>query len=258
MLTVSASTEGHDADRARPLIVTAADVAGAHVIDAHAHPRGQLLYAIEGSIEVDVGSCPAWVLTPRAAVWVPGGVPHRVRAPGAVAYRSVFALSAVDAGLRRQPGPCAVDALTRALIVEAATFGDATRPDSPESRLLAVLTDRLQGLRADPLPLALPHDVRARRVCAALLANPADDRSLAHWGRFAGASSRTLSRVFVRETGLGFGAWVQRMRMSLALDRLAQGASVTATALDLGYASASVFCAAFRRQFGRSPGRYFH
>lgn len=46
------------------------------------------------------------------------------------------------------------------------------------------------------------------------------------------------------------------MRVSLALDRLSQGQSVTALALDLGYASPSAFCAMFRRTLGTSPGRY--
>lgn len=258
MQNVSASTEGRNADASRPLIVCGADVAHAHVIDAHAHRRAQLLYAIEGSIEVKVAGHAAWVLTPRAAVWVPGGVAHGVRAAGAVAYRSVFARAD---GLTRLPPrvvPCAVDALTRAIIAEAATIGDGYRENSTESRLLGVLHDRLAALRTDPLPLAMPRDPRARRVCTALLENPADDRSLAEWGHVVGASSRTLSRIFVRETGVGFSAWVQRMRLSRALDLLEAGASVTATALDLGYASVSAFCAAFRRQFGRSPGRYFH
>ena len=37
---------------------------------------------------------------------------------------------------------------------------------------------------------------------------------------------------------------------------LAAGASVTAVALDLGYATASAFIALFRRTFGETPASY--
>ncbi|MBT9569252.1 MAG: helix-turn-helix transcriptional regulator [Thiobacillus sp.] len=258
MHTLSASTEGQNADATRPLIVAAADVAGAHVIDAHCHPRGQLLYAAEGTMQVSVGTRLTWMLTPRAAVWVPCGAPHQVSAPAGVSYRSVFVSPYVARNLLPVGTPWGIDQLTREIILEAARFGEAYRPASAESRLLNVLHDRLRSVRTDPLPLSLPHDPRARRVCVALLNNPADDRSLERWGKHVGASSRTLTRVFQRETGLNFTDWVQRMRLSQALDRLAEGQSVTSTGLDLGYASPSAFCAMFRRVLGTSPGRYFH
>jgi len=257
MHTVSASNQGHNPDAARPLIVTAADVADAHVIDAHHHPRGQLLYAVGGTLQVSMGAN-TWILTPRVGVWVSCAVPHQVTAPAGVAYRSVFVSPAAARRLPLNGAPRAIDNLTREIILEAAQFGEAYRPASAESRLLDVLHDRLRSVRSDSLPISLPHDLRARRVCLALLENPADDRSLESWGKHVGASSRTLTRVFQRETGLRFTDWAQRMRLSLALDRLAQGQSVTATALDLGYASPSAFCAMFRRTLGSSPGRYLN
>jgi len=257
MRTLSASTEAHIVDPARPLIVCAADVADAHVIHAHHHPRSQLLYAVSGTMRVHVGMT-TWVVTPRAGVWVPCGALHQVTASAGVSYRSVFASPAATQVIPAHGAPLMIDTLTREIILEAANFGETYRPTSAESRLLDVLHDRLRSVRIDPLPISLPHDLRARRVCLALLENPADDRSLESWGKQVGASSRTLTRVFQRETGLRFTDWVQRMRLSLALDRLAEGQSVTATALDLGYASPSAFCAMFRRTLGTSPGRYLN
>lgn len=111
-------------------------------------------------------------------------------------------------------------------------------------------------MSAAALPIPLPHDARTRRICDALLAHPGDNRNLETWGHLVGASARTIARLFVRETGMTFSAWVRHMRLSLALDRLMQGDSVTTVALDLGYASPSAFCAMFRRALGSSPGRY--
>ena len=255
MRMLTASTEGENIDAARPLIVSAADVTDAHVIHAHHHSRGQLIYAASGTMRVHVGQA-AWVVTPRMGVWVPSGALHQVTASAGVSYRSVFVSPVAARTIPAHGAPLTIDPLTREIILEAATFGATYRPASAESRLLDVLHDRLRYVSTDPVPINLPLDSRARRICVALLIDPADDRSLESWGREVGASSRTLSRVFLRDTGMTFSDWVRRMRLSLALDRLKSGQSVTSVALDLGYASPSAFCAMFRRTLGTPPGRY--
>jgi AraC-like DNA-binding protein len=257
MRILSGSSEGQILDARRPLIATAAEVEGAHAIAAHRHPRGQLLYAVSGAMRAGVGDA-MWSVTPRIGVWVPPGMVHRIEARAGLSYRSVFVNPSVACTLPQWGGPVEVEPLTRELIIEAAAFGTHYRPDSAESRLIAVLHDRLRAMSAARLTVPLPRDARARRVCEALLDNPADDRSLDAWGRLVGASGRTLARLFQSETSLSFGEWLQGMRLSLALDRLAQGDSVTRIALDLGYASPSAFCAMFRRVLGTTPSRFFH
>jgi AraC-like DNA-binding protein len=66
-------------------------------------------------------------------------------------------------------------------------------------------------------------------------------------------STRTLYRRFLKETGITFARWQQQARLLDAIRRLAEGASVTATALDLGYESTSAFSAMFRRSLGQTP-----
>ena len=255
MLTLSASAEGQIIDAARPIIVSAAEVGEAHEIAAHRHPRGQLLYAEQGVMQVSVGQT-TWRVTPRMGLWVPSAIPHRVTACAGISYRSLFVNPDQARGLPQCGMALDIPALTRELICEAATFGADYRPRSAEARLIAVLQDRLPRLTAAQLSLPLPLDARAKRVCEALLDSPADNRGLAEWGRSVGASSRTLARLFLRQTGLSFGAWVQRLRLSLALERLARGESVTRIALELGYATPSAFSAMFRRVLGTSPQRY--
>jgi AraC-like DNA-binding protein len=108
-----------------------------------------------------------------------------------------------------------------------------------------------------PLHLPQPRDPRLRAVTGALLRDPGDARSLTAWSRHAGASARTLARGFLRETGMGFGAWRQQARLLRALELLAEGEPVTRVALELGYAGPSAFIAMFRRALGATPGRYF-
>jgi AraC-like DNA-binding protein len=121
---------------------------------------------------------------------------------------------------------------------------------------MAVIPDELAGLEPEPLHLPLPADSRLRSVTDTLIADPADGRDLKAWATTAGASERTLARLFVKETGMTFGTWRQRRRLLAAIGRLAEGQSVTSVALDLGYDSPSAFITMFRRTLGATPGRY--
>jgi AraC-like DNA-binding protein len=55
---------------------------------------------------------------------------------------------------------------------------------------------------------------------------------------------------------MSFGRWRQQLHILIALQRLAQGASVQTIALDLGYADASAFVTMFRKALGKPPARY--
>lgn len=80
------------------------------------------------------------------------------------------------------------------------------------------------------------------------------DRTLAAW---ADLSARTLSRLYLAETGCSFAQWLQQARLTHALERLAEGDAVAQVADALGYATPSNFIAMFRSCFGDSPAHYF-
>ncbi|WP_438453420.1 helix-turn-helix transcriptional regulator, partial [Streptomyces asiaticus] len=67
---------------------------------------------------------------------------------------------------------------------------------------------------------------------------------------------RTLSRLFLAETGLTFSQWRTRVRVRAAVGHLATGASVKTTARAVGYRKPSAFIAAFQRVTGQTPGTY--
>jgi AraC-like DNA-binding protein len=240
----------------RPVVCLARDYLPGHVIPAARHRRAQLIYASRGVMTVNAPQG-AWVLPPQRAVWVPAGTPHTTRMAGAASMRTLYIDPHAVPGL---PAACCVvtvSPLLRELIGEAIRLPALYDEAGPPGRLVAVLLDQIRTLPAAPLHLPLPSDERLGRLAAALRAEPGDNRTLAAWGRAVGASSRTLARGFQRETGLGFRAWRQQVRLLAALERLAAGESVTAVALELGYETPSAFVAMFRRALGTSPGRYF-
>lgn len=224
-------------------------------LDAHTHPWAQLVYAASGVMRVATPAA-AWLVPPTRAIWVPGGTPHEIEMRGAVAMRTLYlAPSGEDARL----GACRaieVAPLLRELILHIVRIGLLDADDPTHARLEALLVDLLAAGETAPLELPLPTDARARAFADRVLAEPGAEASLAHMAKGAGASLRTLQRLFQAQTGLPLETWRGRARMQQAVVSLSAGAPVTEAALDAGYQSASAFIAAFKRTFGVTPGRY--
>lgn len=100
-----------------------------------------------------------------------------------------------------------------------------------------------------------PADERVRAVADALLADPADRRSLEAHAQAVGVAGRTLMRLFADGTGMSFARWRTCVRLQAALPLLVEARSVSRVARDVGYATPSAFLAVFRRVVGTSPGR---
>ena len=238
-----------------PIAATATDYGPDDEIEWHSHPRGQLIYGISGVLTV-ITEAGRWVLPPERAVWVPAGMEHRSDIAGEVRMRSLFVTAEAAKALPRDCCVVTVPALLRELILEAVSVPKLYDIDGPDGRLMAVILDRLNRLEATPLYLPIPADPRLKRITDRLAVEPGIRAGLDAWAKKAGASARTLARLFVKETGLTFGAWRQQARLLKALEWLAEGRPVTAIALDLGYESPSAFIAMFRRAFGVPPGHY--
>jgi len=248
-------TLGYQLDPKLPVIPLAMEVERAGCAAPHAHPRGQLIYASSGVMRVICGR-DIWVVPPSQAVWVPPNQEHEVYFPGEVALRNLFIDPTATAGLPEQCAVLKVSALLRELILKAVQIGEEYEPESAGWRLMQVLLDELRQAEPTPLHLPMARDERVMRVIEALLKEPGDNRDLDQWGKVAGASGRTLARLFVSETGLTFGTWRKRLLLQEAVKRLDQGQQVTRIAFDLGYRSLSAFIEMFRKELGTSPGQY--
>ena len=215
----------------------------------------QLAYASKGVMTV-VTTEGVWVVPPNRAVWIPAGARHSVRTSGRVSLCTLFLRP--ELSRRRLPRRCMaldVSPLVRELVLHAAHRNTLARDRPVDRRLAGVIVDQLVTLPHAPLRMPMPVDARARKAAETLDAAPAS--ALARVARSAGASLRTLERLFLRDTGIPLGRWRRRARVIAALRLLADGTSITATAADVGYATPSAFVAAFRRELGTTPGRYF-
>jgi AraC-like DNA-binding protein len=240
----------------RPIVALAAGYADGARIPRHRHREAQLIAAISGVMTVATREG-RFVVPAHRAVWVPPRTEHSIRMTGDVAMRTVYVAPSRAAKLAHRCGVVQVTPLLRELILRAVEFPPRWRRDGVEARIAALILDEIESATVAPLHLPLPSDARALRVTRALAAAPHDSRRLAAFAKAAGASPRTLARLFRRETGLGFRAWRQQLRLQRALERLAAGDAVTTIALELGYESPSAFIAMFKKALGVSPSRYF-
>jgi len=239
------------------IVAYSRDLGAGEMLPFHHHRRAQLVHASEGVMSITTDFA-AYVVPPYQAVWVPGGVRHRINARSAVAMRTLYVEPRVVPDLPQEVCVLRVSPLLRELILVAVGQGPDYKQGAPAARLSRVILDQICAQPVEPLALPMPTDSRLARVTQALIANPADPRDLDQWAEVSGASKRTLGRLFTSQTGMSFRDWRRQCRLLRALELLAAGDAVTSIALELGYENTSAFIAMFRRHLGTTPSRYLH
>ena len=239
----------------QPVISYGAELHDGQVLPFHSHRRAQLVYASEGVITVATRQA-AFVVPPQRAVWMPAGIEHRIDAHRAVSMRSLYVEPAASGSAPSVPCVLQVSPLLRELILAMVEQGNEYRDNSPQARLMQVILDQIPAQPVATLTLPMPSDARLLRIARGLIADPADQRSLAQWADQVGASTRTLNRRFREQTSMTFRDWRQQCRLLRGLEMLAAGDSVTRVALELGYEHSSAFIVMFRRCLGTTPLRY--
>jgi AraC-like DNA-binding protein len=224
----------------------------------HAHAEAQLLFAARGVMQVTTPKG-RWLVPPRRAVWVPPRLQHAVDMLTDLDMRSLYIAPAWLASHPEVPRlgrefVVAVGPLLRELVL--AMF--ATRDDRRRIDLLARLAlFELAEAEDAATFMPMPSDPRARRVADLVLADPAGARELGDLARAAGASQRTITRLFPAETDLTFKEWRQRARILASVEMLDSArAPVGAVAARLGFSSAAAFGHAFRQVLGITPGEF--
>ena len=223
----------------------------------HTHSRHQLMYSLRGVIHVSTPTG-SWILPPTRSIWISGGTPHALLVKRSVELIILWVHP--DAPGAPHWSGCSVvsvSPLIRELLSVCSEQPWDYPPASRSSRLAQVLLEQLEIHEQAPLELPELSDPRAERVAAMLRADPADRRPLAELASAAGASHRTIERLFATEARMSFGRWRVRHRMITALEQLAHGDSVGDVAYAVGYETPSSFIAAFKDSFGTTPTAYF-
>lgn len=220
------------------------------------HPEDQLVYASQGVMTVRTPAG-TWVVPAQRAVWIPAKTPHSILMSGAVSMRTIYLRPRIAKSLPRTCCVVNVSPLLQNLVLHLCSYKELSRRSRIHAHLIDVLIDQLKTVQAVALQLPALIDVRAARVAAALQSNAGNSRPLESVCSRAGASKRTIERIFRQETNLSLGKWRQQLRLLRSLQLLAAGEKISHAALEAGYSTPSAFIAMFRKALGTTPRRYF-
>jgi AraC-like DNA-binding protein len=237
--------------------------AGAHISDGmnvdgpwHVHDMHQLLYAFEGTVEVE-SEHSRFLVPCQLAAWIPAGVVHRTRIHY-VRSGSVF----FQPGMIAEPGSrlrvVLVPPLMREMLMGAMRW-PITEPEQPIGRTyfeaLAMLCNEwIQSETRLALPTSA--DPRLRRAMDFTRENLADV-DLACVCRIAGLSERSLRRHFFAATAMTWEEYRRRSRVARAIALLGDTAlTISAIAGQVGFTSQGAFAKAFRASIGERPSNY--
>lgn len=225
-----------------------------HQLDRHSHPEAMLLWAATATVTMHT-AMRDWLVPPGYGLWVPAQVEHSETTLQGGELCIVRFTPAHCPISWPEPTGVSVGPLLRELLLHL----HRTEADDPSRRHAeALVFDLLAPLPVNAINIHMPADPRVRAIAEQLITSPADQRDLSAWASEVHAGVRTLSRLFLSETGMTFAQWRTHVRIRAAADHLAGGASVNATARMVGYRKPSAFIAAFHRATGQTPGTYIH
>lgn len=228
--------------------------------DWHAHEKHQILYALSGTLHLEVASG-AWLLPPRRAAFLAAGTRHLVWAERPVELRTVYLAPHMLACLDWDCRVFSVSPLAREMLLYAMRWPHESHPDDPLARpfFLALAALAAEWAVQDAYPFHLPaaRSDELRRATEHALARLGDPLAIEDLARAAGVSTRTLARRFADEMQTSFRGWLHTARMLRAMDLLAAPeARVTEVALEVGFESLSAFSSSFSAFVGENPRDY--
>ncbi len=247
-----------------PVRCRARQVDSDNQFEPHHHAWGQLAYCASGLLQVtvDAGEQAAsrettTIVPPSRAVWIPPGARHAVTIVEAAQLLTLY----IDASTVPTHWTHSRVMVVSPLLRELVHALDRPQPPTLAAgrALLTLLLHEMEHADTQPLGVPMPcvggGDRRLRNLCEAVMQAPAQHATLAAWAAHAGASERTLARLFRDELGTSFQRWRQQVVLAHAMPMLARGVSVARVAQASGYASESAFSAMFKSAMGLPPTR---
>ncbi|WEK10462.1 MAG: helix-turn-helix transcriptional regulator [Candidatus Pseudomonas colombiensis] len=228
--------------------------AHSHALE-HRHPWGCLEYSAHGVMHMAIAG-QRFMAPPQYAIWIPPNTEHSFYTDQPIIYRAVCLAPEVCQDLPSQACTLAISDILKAILKDFAARDVQVPQRDADLRLARVLLDQLQQAPVHKAYLPYASSPGLLGILNALQAMPGDSRPLAYWAQQVHVSERTLARQCLRELGMSFGEWRQRLRFLASIDALGSPRSVQEVAFDMGYSSASAFIAMFQRQAGCTPEQY--
>jgi AraC-like DNA-binding protein len=218
--------------------------------DAHVHECGQLVFAQYGPMLLETRNGIVR-LGPDRAAWLPAGEPHAVLLDRRFKYHSLY----IDRDFCSH-GTCGVfilSPLLRELIIDVSSWPESNLTADEKMRRAYVIVDEIVRAPRTGSSVRIPEDRKLSIICRALERNTSIEKSLEEWAVEVGASTKTLQRLFLSQTGMPFQQWRNHVRMTRALELQMSGMRELDVALAVGYATEGSYAQAFKKFYGHPP-----
>lgn len=221
----------------------------------HKHTEGQVLFARSGTMEIKAGE--KFILAPSSrVVWVPPMINHSVHFQSDTKMRTAYIEKSLLTDAFKNICVFQASNLFREILLRLTS----NKVDDPifKELLTSSLLKEMSLLEHEPFTINFPKDSRAKRIAEILLKEPSITKTLDDFSYVAACSSKTLSRLFIKETGMTFQIWRRHLRLLLSHNFISKGLSITNVAYSVGFGSSSAFAEAHRKVFGFPPSYLFN
>lgn len=225
---------------------------GFHSHEAHA----QILYAPSGCMTLLTQNQQV-ILPPQKLMFIPAGLEHRVAFRNVVAYRSIY-LDIRQVNVEMLGLEVRVVSPLLAEVIERICWWEWEGEHTPsQQNILAVFWDEFRQAQKESYELAIPSDYRLQSWMTAFMLEKKVPPFLHELAQYVGASEKTITRIFKRETHMSYQAWRQQWRVYRAIELLAENASISEVSDQLEFSSDSAFIEFFKNHTGTTPAKYF-
>ncbi len=248
-------TDNIATELAVPITLVHKDIPALAGVRQYQSAVAQVIYVQHGVLAIicDAGR---YFVPPMQAIVIPAQLPYELIAKTPVKL-TLFSFEPAQAkSLPQEIRVLSTTSFLQTLLNECQNINNDYLWHEAPGRLLRLVRDYLASAPALDIFLPYPKDPRLSSITEKLLKHPSLKSDLKSWGKFVHASSRTLTRVFKKETGITYSQWRQRLNIQIAIKHLAVGDSISHIAKLLGYESSSAFIFMFKKQMGVSPNQF--
>ncbi|MCL8537958.1 AraC family transcriptional regulator [Chryseobacterium gallinarum] len=215
----------------------------------HQHNKGQLVYVESGFQYITIEER-IYLLPQNHAVWIPPNTIHKTNSHSErIKLMIMFAEVDQKKSFYREVNVFSVPPVLREMIKYAEKWSKLLDTRTDETLFLQALFNELPHFVEQSLKLhiCLPRDKRLAKVIEYLHDHYWEEFKINELSDIAMLSSRTLERIFKKETGLTLSKYQQMLKIIKSLELLSSDyMTISETAYEVGYKSVQAYTRSFQ------------
>ncbi|MCP1995947.1 AraC family transcriptional regulator [Flavobacterium sp. HSC-61S13] len=225
----------------------------------HDHPKGQLIFVEEGFQYLHLED-QVYLLPQNHAAWIPSSLPHKSSSTATNVYlRTLFYDCELTDDFYNHLQIFSVPQVLREMILYTEKWSMNTAVNQAEESFLSAILSELPSFAKNSLTLSIPlsSNENILGVVRYLYQYYQQTVSIDDLANDLHFSTRTLERLFKKETGLTMAKYLQLIRCIKAVELLSNTSlTVSEIAYQVGYKSVQSFSNSFYNLLGQRPHEF--